>query len=63
MNECYLLAYSPGLAQPVFLYQPGPPGPAVALPTVNWALSHQSQSRKCSADTQYPQADLKIILK
>lgn len=44
MNECYLLAYSPGLAQPVFLYQPGPPGPA--LPTANWALSHQSPIQK-----------------
>lgn len=49
MNECYLLAYSPGLAQPVFLYQPGPPGPpdpAAALPTANWALLHQSPIQK-----------------
>lgn len=45
MNECYLLAYSPGLAQPAF-YQPGPPGPAVALPTANWALSHQPPTQK-----------------
>ena len=43
MNECSSLAYSPGLAQPVSLYQPGP---ALALPTVNWALLHQSPIQK-----------------
>lgn len=47
MEKHSLLACSPSLVQPVFLYKPGPVcGSGVASSTTGWTLPHQSLNKK-----------------